>query len=348
MYLIWLPMNNPNGKDEIIQALRFAAALLVLFTHVGYYIHERVDSSFVMWNGGLVGVPIFFIISGIVMQMSAGNSYSEEGSVRSFVINRFARIFPLYWFVTSAKIVIAILLPAYVLHNTPTIHGVITSFILFPAYNSFGKIEPIHGVGWTLLHEMFFYGVFSIALMLRVPPARFCSIVILAAWLVGRFVNADYAWIKVYSSNINLMFLFGVWIAVFRSEIFRLRKYFISVSGIICLVYISEFFSEANSFISEFRLSAVFIVLIVLNVRWGLNDFFRRLFSTLGDGSYSLYLLHPIVAPLVLVLLKKAGFFNNLTIFTIACVVCVSISVYFFNFAERPSTRVVRNWLRKF
>jgi peptidoglycan/LPS O-acetylase OafA/YrhL len=60
----------PASRLAYVDSLRFAAALLVLFQHIG----ERFESGIVKWaigfGPGLSGVILFFLISGFVIPFS--------------------------------------------------------------------------------------------------------------------------------------------------------------------------------------------------------------------------------------------------------------------------------------
>ena len=56
-----------NQRYLGIQALRMAAAFLVLCTHSMFYTWERLDKAVTVWGQGTRGVDMFFVISGFVM-----------------------------------------------------------------------------------------------------------------------------------------------------------------------------------------------------------------------------------------------------------------------------------------
>ena len=77
-----------------IQSLRFIAALLVLLFHLGI-IHS-----------GYKGVDVFFVISGFIMYFKLFCSTRQRPYY--FFVNRFTKIFLLYWL---ALIMVYILKP---------------------------------------------------------------------------------------------------------------------------------------------------------------------------------------------------------------------------------------------
>uniref|UniRef100_UPI0011125C03 acyltransferase family protein n=1 Tax=Acinetobacter baumannii TaxID=470 RepID=UPI0011125C03 len=78
--------NAPQqNRNDNLQMLRFFAAAFVLLTHITFYIHERVDNSIEIWHVGEVGVPIFFVISGFVMHLSATRIPLNSEGARIFM-----------------------------------------------------------------------------------------------------------------------------------------------------------------------------------------------------------------------------------------------------------------------
>jgi exopolysaccharide production protein ExoZ len=168
---------------EGVQLLRFFAAFLVLLTHATFYVATRIDSSVAIWNDGAQGVPIFFVISGFVMALSARPLVDESGGYRHFIRLRLIRIVPLYWAVNALKIATLIVFPVSIFGN-PDFLNILLSLVFIPSRNADGAIETFYGVGWTLNFEMFFYAVFALALFLRARILWFVGgVLLLVSWL---------------------------------------------------------------------------------------------------------------------------------------------------------------------
>ena len=81
--------------------------------------------------------------------------------------NRVLRIVPLYWLMTSVKVLLLFLSGGSALHSILSPETVVCSYLFLSARNLDGKIEPLTGVGWTLSFEVFFYALFAVALTVR-------------------------------------------------------------------------------------------------------------------------------------------------------------------------------------
>ena len=89
-----------------IQYLRGIAATMVVMTHVLRTADVLADFHFI----GAAGVDIFFVISGFLM-WSINNK--NERTAAEFMLDRLARIVPLYWVVTLLIVCLAVFTPFY-------------------------------------------------------------------------------------------------------------------------------------------------------------------------------------------------------------------------------------------
>jgi hypothetical protein len=157
-----------------IQVLRAVAALLVVLLHAFETWGERVDPAApgVNWDNGAAGVDIFFIISGFVMVISSRRLVDQAGAWLIFLRHRVVRIVPLYWLLTTAKIVAVLVLGGVVLRTSLDFKSVAGSYLFLPVTDSAGHFRPVLPVGWTLTYEFLFYLLFAAALAMRVDVFR--------------------------------------------------------------------------------------------------------------------------------------------------------------------------------
>ncbi len=81
-----------------------------------------------------------------------------------FLWRRATRIYPTYWLISLPLLALAIVAPTFVNSSIQTPISLGRSFFLIP-----DTTPPLLAVGWTLVHELYFYLVFSIFLALRIP-----------------------------------------------------------------------------------------------------------------------------------------------------------------------------------
>lgn len=320
-----------------MQVARFVAALLVVVTHTTYYAQERAGSPIGVWHFGEIGVPIFFVISGLVMVLSTAKMPSDSGGARTFLLRRFVRIVPLYWLATAAKVAVALLAPAVVNHNHFQVDHAIKSFLFIPYFNGAGELRPMHGVGWTLLHEVYFYLLFAASLAAGRRPILWVSGVILAGWLVGVTIQDKSAFVTVATSQINLHFVLGMaagWVLLNRRAASAVILY-----GAAGLLACGLVVGSNAAVITAFAVSVLALSRHQLSTAW-------QPVVALGDSSYSLYLFHPFIAPALVVLIgRRLELAPGLTI-GLTCFVTVLISHLLHLIIERPVVRRVRESLR--
>ena len=84
-----------------LQILRFIAAASVINYHINF-------------NFGSFGVDIFFVLSGFVISLVTFNNQNNI----TFIINRISRIVPIYWILSTALLIAAIVAPQLMHQNT--------------------------------------------------------------------------------------------------------------------------------------------------------------------------------------------------------------------------------------
>ena len=339
---------TPANRNEFIQVMRFVAAALVLITHATFYVHERVDGGVPVWHFGEIGVPIFFVISGIVMVISSVSLPSDTAGAREFMARRLLRILPLYWLVTFAKVAIALAVPSVINHNHFDLGHAVKSFLFIPAYNQDGDIRPIHGVGWTLLHEMFFYVVFATMMLLRTRPALSASALILALYVVGRLAQPHDAVLSVMTSSVNLYFILGMLIgaAAVRSLTGRGPRPSWVLAGLAVFALVKWFAPPGAGIPLDPVVPLVGCAMLVL-AHCKMPKFLSWPVA-LGDSSYALYLFHPFLAPAVLMGLHKLlPSLGPLVAIPVTVLVAITVSHGLHLWLEMPLNRWAKRTFRR-
>ena len=165
-------------KLQSIQALRGLAALLVVFFHIrslelkGIAENGLTEQSWIggVFTNGYVGVDLFFVISGFIMVFVTQEAGTGARQAADFLFARATRILPVWWafagFMAAYIAIVHGLLPggegwATVSRGQPLVPYMAKSFLLQPQ-----AAFPVLGVGWTLVHEMYFYIVFTVLMCL--------------------------------------------------------------------------------------------------------------------------------------------------------------------------------------
>ncbi|HEY1363733.1 MAG TPA: acyltransferase [Xanthobacteraceae bacterium] len=281
-----------------IQVLRACAALGVTIPHLVGYEFVRKQGLIDALPGftlGYAGVDVFFVISGFVMVYSSEPLFERANAAREFVLRRLARIVPLYWITTS--LILAYLLVHYGDLSTAKFswRAVVGSYLFIPVAQTDGYMAPVHGVGWTLNYEMFFYVCFSLALLF----SRRTGVLLVAAALtlfaavnlVAPLPNPFGYW----ADPIILEFVFGMLIALgFRNGI-RMPRPIAAGALLLALgaIAASTRWADVHRVIAWGVPSAVIVAALVLSRATAKPGPVQRGLNLLGNASYSLYLVHP-------------------------------------------------------
>lgn len=305
--------NELGTRINTLQLLRFLAAFTVIITHSGFYISERLIPGFIFWSNGARGVDLFFVISGFVMIASTRSFVGTKWDWRRFFIHRCVRIIPLYWMVTTVKAIILTVTGAVALHAQFSIGTFLASILFFPQYNKDGNIEPLLGVGWSLNYEMFFYVIFSLALLLRVRPTIFVGLTLVFLSLLPNEGFTGIASAIFYTNSISLEFLLGMLIAEFGLTARRWPLWGgIGLSAGLISLYGSWAWADPLPRFITCGVPAMLVVLGAIHLEPLLGKRLPRSILYLGDASYALYLVHPLVAPGGPALLAKLGLIQPL------------------------------------
>jgi len=135
-----------------LDALRGVAALCVVYEHFGARVLPAVHARvFAIFDPGLYGVLLFFLISGYIVPASL----ERRGNVRTFWISRLFRLFPLF----GVVIAVTLLLHEF---GLASVHGANQNIAASVLSNLFMLSDLLGGTNiivviWTLCYEMVFY-----------------------------------------------------------------------------------------------------------------------------------------------------------------------------------------------
>lgn len=337
------PFSGRPLQYDGIQALRFFAALAVVFCHAAFYTTERLHVGRLLpWGGS--GVDVFFVISGFVMLLSSQRLVGVPGGWKDFLVQRLIRIAPLYWIATTAKLTVLLAAGALVYHAVVDWPSIARSYLFLPSRNVDGEIAPLLGVGWTLIYEMFFYAIFTLALALRANRFAFVGTVLALCSLGYLARPASFSPWLVYLDPLVLEFFYGMVIAGVMLRKFALPSPLAVVlagAGAVLLVGQPDWGWGWRAITAG--LPAAMIVLGVVALEPRLHGRVPRPLMFAGAASYSLYLFHPLSIPAVPVLLGRVGLQNATLSVLLGVTMALAAAAVVYVVIELPITR----WLRR-
>lgn len=298
------------GQIQSVQALRAIAALFVVAFHATVLWHDKFAPDVTPWRNGNAGVDLFFVISGFIMVVSSRRLLGRPEGWHRFMILRLIRIVPMYWLVTAAKLAAMAAVPVLVLHTNTTAWNAVASFLFLPARDAVGTIRPVLDVGWTLSFEMLFYVVFATALFFLIEPLLVVAPVMAGLAVLSLVRAPDGPAIATLANPMVLEFVVGMVIgrALQGRTMLRLASPWMivtSAAGIVCLAFVPTEGIWSRATIWGLA-AAVTLAAAVLADRW-LTPLLPRWLTMIGEASYSLYLTHGFVLPLVGLAVARMG-----------------------------------------
>lgn len=297
-----LPDRDPVKRSEItgVQYLRALAALFVVVFHTSVHDADFAWPRDLPRGFGAGGVDIFFVISGFIMMLVTATRPTSPGQ---FLIRRLARIGPLYWAVTLAVAVLGLVAPAAIVNDAVTVRHLVLSLLFLPhADPASGAITTLYKVGWTLDYEVYFYVLFALCLTLHSPARRLGVLVGFAAAAAAVFsiVRPGSAALQVYTNPILFEFVLGAAIGHLHvngrlARLGRGAAFWSCSLGLAALLTLPV--DDATRIALHGIPSAALLSGLLAFEAAGRVPRIGWL-VLLGDASYAIYLVHPVVETL--------------------------------------------------
>jgi exopolysaccharide production protein ExoZ len=308
------PTARPEGRGRLfsLQILRGLAALLVIVAHIKFPLDtifgELKLPSVVRGAGLACGVDIFFVLSGYVISLTA-----SKGNIGAadFLRRRFTRVFPVYW-IASLPFLWRFIASGVESGDLP-FRTLWNSAVLLPIFDKFSINDPAHPFGWTLSFEIWFYVAFALLLLVTkdragilLPMLAFCVVPISFLWSLS--------WTFPYFATHPFCLEFALGCIAFqltqRNLLPRAGAVLLGITGlaVMCVTVDSFEYLGWHKNIRMFPVDcllrvcvwgvpACFILIGILSTEPSLAARPRLFagFVLLGEASYSIYLLQPLV-----------------------------------------------------
>lgn len=307
-------MNRINNLDY----LRGLAAFGIMVFHYLSWTLGEFESNTILGRIGIYGVSIFYILSGLTLSfVYQSNLKFDRKTLFNFFKKRILRIFPLLWMVNVLTILIFSLKPnwidiilnftglfgvfkwsTYLATGTWSIGNELSFYLFFPFYFWLLKNSKI----WSLVISLFIFVIYLYFGFILLQPDKTLS----QSW--HNYVNP-----------LNQLFLFtaGVMLSHYFNSINLKPKITISIIlvGVFLLFLLPAYGNTINIVTGVNRLiftfACVLICLGFYKLDWKGPSYIHLPLKMLGDTSYSVYLLHPLlyaVVGLLNIYLKDLGF----------------------------------------
>jgi peptidoglycan/LPS O-acetylase OafA/YrhL len=317
-------MNGSSFRTESLDGLRGIAVISVLFYHLIYTFSMEFGFStypILDFKYGFYGVELFFIISGYVIFFSL----SKSGDIKAFLLKRFFRLYPTYWFCSLLTFLVVMLFPISESRNT-NLYDFLIGLTMFQAFSDRTYVDPSY---WSLFIELWFYITFTIVAALRLFKNIYS---IISIWLLLVLINCLVLEIDYIGFLLNFKYgsLFAAGICFYKIKIdndssFK-PKLLISISILTTIVSLNE---NAQIVLGTIIVYGLFFLALFVFPKF----FSCSCFTFLGNISYPLYLIHQNIGFVILIHLKNHGMSNPLFV-VIPLGVSLLISMWVVNYWE--------------
>lgn len=330
-----------------VQALRAIAALLVVLFHLQIVEQKYSATSPVipaLMRFADSGVDLFFVLSGFVMTTIAAGSYGSPRNAGRFLVRRGWRVLPLYWFYTSIVVLLMLLAPGMA-NSAYQEQSITASYLLWPQSQL-----PLLTVGWTLIHEMFFYLVMAAMIAFaresRLPwlLLGWATITLTAHHFLG---STAAPWQRVASSPLTLEFIAGAMVGLYWNRLPARLALPVAGLGVVgfmgTVLALAHFDAPAPSAALRalgFGLPAALLTLGLVRWEHTTPPSLPRPLLLIGDSSYSLYLSHVFVISAMGRLWQKTGLntaaWQSCLFVLLTVLACLMAGLVSWRMLERP------------
>jgi exopolysaccharide production protein ExoZ len=341
-------------KLQNIQALRGVAVLSVLLFHLVIIEKKYGGGGDLLpdWlRFGMFGVDLFFVISGFVMVTVTRGKFGQTKSALLFLYHRVSRIYPLYWVYTTLALLVFLVQPSWVNNSQGNQVDIAASYLLLPT-----GLLPLVQVGWTLIHEMYFYLVFFI--ILAFVPEKFLAWALLL-WAAGIGISGfpmSSPLTKVVFNPLTFEFIAGCLLAVHYHESppLKVGGKTLAAAAVLGLVSAAFGFVRYNQStglmpvnLAETLLYGIPAVVIVFCITHAERNgvLLPGFLVQLGNVSYSVYLSHLFTANVVgkvWGLFATDSLLDNAIAITIAFALALAVGFLSYRALELPLLKLTR------
>jgi peptidoglycan/LPS O-acetylase OafA/YrhL len=288
-------------KFNSIQVLRAWAVLSVVILHSQSIAPGLVEIPFFS-DFGWIGVCLFFVISGFVI----AERIAFETSLKEFILRRYLRVVPLYALATLIAFAISVAMDAAIFTAARTEDGtafaiddlgtyLVASLLILPQDR-----WPFFMVGWSLEYEVVFYVTFGCTFFFLKRKGALA--VMLALTALG---SLELPFVRTLFDSFFVYFLIGC----LAREVTHLRlrhqgplaASIAMTTASLAILHLYQVLDLTNlGFVTAGALcfGSMIVGIVELEKRTGLFSG-RTMLVLIGDISYSIYLVHWLLFPLV-------------------------------------------------
>jgi peptidoglycan/LPS O-acetylase OafA/YrhL len=341
-----------HKKLNLLQVYRGIAAVLVVMFHLTDMSAERLNkvTFFNLFQAGWSGVDYFFVLSGFIMVYVHRSAIGKKDQLKSFLVKRAVRIYPIYWIITLTVLCFFLVIPGFANNTDLSLGKVILSLLLIPQND-----KPILDVGWTLINELYFYFLFSIAIWLKPKHSK----PILSIWLFVTILHFckivkfpdSFLLLNLVFGNMNLEFVLGCLAAYivikYNNKLGKYRWILFGIAnlGYVILAMLVAWRNMDFERITTFAVLAAMLIIAATSIDLKDSPKIPYLLIFLGDASYSIFLTHGPLISASTKIVQKANlgkYFDGFFAPALLALFAVVFGCIFYSLIEKPLTVFLR------
>jgi len=322
-------------RNDSLDYLRGLSAIGIMAYHMSLFTFGESDSSTFLARIKIYGVMIFYVLSGLTLFIANSKLETNRESISIFYLKRFFRVVPLLWLATIFTYLLKTNQDMY------TIKHLIVNITVLPGMIRSDAFE-VNGA-WSIGNELFFYAFFPLLFFLNKAKRIYfiaAVIIIFAAFALFTFKLLDpniplgFQWSR-YVNPLNQFFFFaiGIYIAILQKPSSWLIKsapicIILFLAGIIFYPVTGEPVMLVTG-VTRLSLSALTILMCYMFYISDLSflpTLLKKFLKYLGDASYSIYLLHPLIYLILKHLSDKFFAINSFVLITATVLLTLVIS----------------------
>jgi peptidoglycan/LPS O-acetylase OafA/YrhL len=330
---------------QTLDWLRGMMALAIVL----YHLIGRENAGTVLGRLGIYGVAVFFVLSGLSMAIAYDRFIDSAGAAIRFGIRRVFRIWPLLWIAIAAVAV-----PAYLVGDPYSALSIVANLTTL-----FGFIRPsayINGGAWSLGNEMVYYSLTPAIIALYhwrrwIGNLGLTATLIPAALFSFRFLSPASAlgdqW-AVYINPFNNLFLYYAGLAIYFNyrtlEVphrWRTAAFLAPLAAFVLWpVSGNQIYLVTGANRLAFSVICIAATFAFYKCAPTLPEIVAVGLKRLGEASYGVYLLHPIVWRYLSKVCILCRLDHPALVKFMVAPVTIALSLILFKYVERPMIKL--------
>jgi peptidoglycan/LPS O-acetylase OafA/YrhL len=305
-----------NEKLDHVDSLRGIAILMVMLVHTAQSVPELPRWVLTITKYNQLGVQLFFVVSAITLCFLADRRSEEVDKTKKYLIRRFFRIAPLYyfgiiWYFLFRSTLTSLAAGTFQPSESYTPINMLANFLFVH-----GFYPPAHNYivpgGWSIGTEMAFYLCFPILFLIfkKISERGMAQFLVLSALMICAYYFFE-AWYTAWAGTLvernnfiyyNLLnqlpvFMLGI-LAYFltRERVFAKIPVIVDIFFLCLFTWVTTILWQSDSFPKSpfmfvpFTAGLAFVSLY--NIFAKIKILNHPLLSRIGQVSFSMYILH--------------------------------------------------------